>query len=155
MGASKAFFFCSPFRVCSRWGLSLMVVVTHPLSLARALVYVVCNLCRRYNRSSPPIGRGPPGREGYRYDGRYEGRSGSGRYERDHGAYEGGYKGSGEAYGRRGREGYDEGYAGYDDYRRDYRVGIEEERRHRGGRSRSRSRPHDGYRGDRYRYPTG
>lgn len=132
-----------------------MVVVTHPLSLARALVYVVCNLCRRYNRSSPPIGRGPPGREGYRYDGRYEGRSGSGRYERDHGAYEGGYKGSGEAYGRRGREGYDEGYAGYDDYRRDYRVGIEEERRHRGGRSRSRSRPHDGYRGDRYRYPTG
>ncbi|CDJ58565.1 RNA binding motif-containing protein, putative [Eimeria maxima] len=98
----------------------------------------------RYQRGSPREGHG---------GGRYEGRAG--RYERDQGGYDGSYKGGGEAYGRRGRDGYDEGYGGHDDYRRDYRGRPEDDYRPRGGRSRSRSRPHDGYRGDRHRYPPG
>ncbi|CDJ53331.1 RNA binding motif-containing protein, putative [Eimeria brunetti] len=111
----------------------------------------------RYQRGSPLAGRGPPGRDygGGRYDGR------GGRYERGYdGGYDGGYnyKGNGEMYGRRGREGYEEGYGAHDDYRREgYRGGVmmDERRHHGGGRSRSRSRPHDGYRGDRHRYPPG
>ncbi|CDJ42398.1 RNA binding motif-containing protein, putative [Eimeria tenella] len=103
----------------------------------------------RYYRGSPPMGRGPPGRDGYggsRYDGR------QGRYERDRQMYDGGYRGNGDSYGRRGRDGYDDGYGGPDDRRREYK-GMDDERRARAGRSRSRSRPYDGYRGDRYRYP--
>lgn len=105
----------------------------------------------KYFRGSPMDSRGaPPGREGGRMRGRYDGRSG--RYERERGGYEGGYRANGDSYGRRGRDGYDDGYGGPDDRRREYRGG-DDERRPRAGRSRSRSRPHEDYRGERYCYP--
>lgn len=94
-------------------------------------------------------GRGPPGREGYG-GGRYDGRQG--RYDRDRAGYDGGYRANGDSYGKRGRDGIDDGYGGPDDRRREYR-GVDDDRRPRMGRSRSRSRPYEGYRGERYRYP--
>ncbi|OEH73987.1 serine/arginine-rich splicing factor 2 [Cyclospora cayetanensis] len=104
----------------------------------------------KYFRGSSPANRGPPaGRDGYG-GGRHDGRSS--HYERSRPGYDGGYRANGDSYGRRTREGYDDGYGGTDDRRREYR-GIDDDRRPRAGRSRSRSRPYDGYRGDRYRYP--
>lgn len=103
----------------------------------------------KYFRGSPMDGRGPPGREGGFVGSRYDGRMG--RYERDRTGYDGGCRTNGDSYGKRGRDEYDDAYGRADDRRREYR-GVDDERRPRVGRSRSRSRPHEDYRGERYRY---
>lgn len=102
----------------------------------------------RYSRGSPMGGRGPAGREAG-YGGRYDGRPG--RYERDRPGYDGPYRANGDFYGKKFRDGCDDGYGGPDDRRREYR-GVDDERGFRADRSRSRSRSHDGYRGQRYRH---
>ncbi|KAL8443963.1 hypothetical protein Emag_005747 [Eimeria magna] len=106
----------------------------------------------KHYRGSPMNGRGPSGREGEYTRGRYEARPG--RYERDRGGpYEGSYRMSGDSYGRRGRGGYEDDNGGSDDRRYEYRGGDDHQRRVRGGRSRSRSRPYEDMRGERHRYP--